>query len=100
MADYNRFISYIYSYENGRKAVNTGFAKVENRNGQCRYSIVIKNIYGNQERNLKAYMFVRKDNRNIEILIGDLSIKNNQGELSGITSVCELSGTELSLIHI
>ena len=70
---------------------------MENRNGQCRYSIVIKNIYGNQERNLKAYMFVRKDNRNIEILIGDLSIKNNQGELSGITSVSGLSGTEYSL---
>lgn len=97
MADYNRFISYIYSYENGRKTANTGFAKVENRNGQCRYSIVIKNIYGKQDRSLKAYMFVRKENRNIEILIGDLSIKNNQGELSGLTSVSGLSGTEYTL---
>ena len=44
MADYNRFISYIYSYENSRKTINTGFTKVENRNGQIA-TVLLLRIY-------------------------------------------------------
>ena len=45
MADYNRFISYIYLYERGMKTINTGFAKVESRGPQCRIDITMKNMY-------------------------------------------------------
>ena len=31
LADYRRFVSYIYAYRNGKKEKNTGFAKVEAR---------------------------------------------------------------------
>lgn len=32
MADYHRFVAYIYEYVNGKKMQNTGFAKIELRN--------------------------------------------------------------------
>lgn len=45
MAEYRRFISYMYLYENGRKTINSGFVRVESRNGQCRLSIHMSGIY-------------------------------------------------------
>ena len=31
MAEYRRFLSYVYSYPNGKKEQNTGFVKIEAR---------------------------------------------------------------------
>lgn len=39
MADYQRFVSYIYSYPGGVKDKNVGFAKVEVRAGEMRILI-------------------------------------------------------------
>ena len=36
MAGIKRFITYIYAYEEGRKGINTGFAKIEVRENECR----------------------------------------------------------------
>ena len=44
MADYHRFVAYIYEYVNGKKMQNTGFAKIELRNAICRIQIHIQNI--------------------------------------------------------
>ena len=33
MADYKRFVSYMYEYENGEKKKNVGFSRVELRKG-------------------------------------------------------------------
>lgn len=42
LADYRRFVSYIYAYRNGKKEKNTGFAKVEARKRNLRISIQLK----------------------------------------------------------
>lgn len=44
MADYHRFVAYIYEYVNGKKIQNAGFAKIELRNGICRIQIHIQNV--------------------------------------------------------
>ena len=57
MAEYRRFISYIYAYEGDMKTKNVGFAKIEARSGQCRISISIKGAYecSGQELDLYGY---------------------------------------------
>ena len=45
-----RFISYMYLYENGRKTINSGFVRVESRNGQCRLSIHMSGIYHSEAK--------------------------------------------------
>ena len=44
MADYHRFVAYIYEYVNGKKMQNTGFAKIELRNAICRIQIDRKSV--------------------------------------------------------
>ena len=42
MADYQRFVSYIYSYPGGVKDKNVGFAKVEVVRGEIRLNINLR----------------------------------------------------------
>ena len=35
MNQYERMVSYLYSYKNGEKLANVGYAKVEKRGMQC-----------------------------------------------------------------
>jgi hypothetical protein len=46
MADYQRFVSYIYSYPGGVKDKNVGFAKVEVVRGEIRLNINLRNYSG------------------------------------------------------
>ena len=53
MADYQRFVSYIYSYPGGVKDKNVGFAKVEVVRGEIRlninlgvYILILRNYSG------------------------------------------------------
>ena len=85
MAEYHRFISYIYLYERGVKTMNTGFAKVESRNSQCLISVSMKNMYHESHAKFSVYMFVRKDGRLQGILLGELSTAQSCGEFSCVT---------------
>lgn len=86
MGDYKRIISYIYSYERGRKANNAGFAKIESRNGICKLSMSIRisDILMNEtdDNKLEIYLFKRNnksalEGRNItKIHIGRIKILN------------------------
>lgn len=60
MADYHRFVAYIYEYINGRKSRNTGFAKVESRNGICRIQIHVPDILP-MEGKIEVFGFVREN---------------------------------------
>ena len=97
MADYNRFISYIYLYERGIKTMNTGFAKVESRSGQCRVSITMKNMYHESHVKFSVYMFVRKEKRLLGIYLGELQTQNSAGTFDGGTDADNIQGSGYTL---
>ena len=97
MADYNRFVSYIYHYERGMKAMNTGFAKVESRGGQCRISITMKNMYHESRVKFSVYMFVRESGKLLGIYLGDLNTQNNTGEFFVVTDSENIEASGYSL---
>lgn len=81
MADYHRFVAYIYEYVNGKKMQNTGFAKVELRNGICRIQIHIQNVRM-MDGNIQTFGIVRqpkegKTNNPIILLIGEGQIQGS-----------------------
>ena len=71
LADYRRFVSYIYAYRNGKKEKNTGFAKVEARKRNLRISIQLE-ASGNRETSLDAYGFIRKGEKIFGIFLGEM----------------------------
>lgn len=92
MSDYNRFVSYIYLYENGTKTMNAGFAKVESRNGQCRIALALKNVYTGMER-CQVYMFLRFGQDLRGVYVGDVRIKNHGGEWNFRTDTENIAGS-------
>lgn len=92
MSEYKRLISYIYNYEKGIKKNNIGFAKVELRNGQCKISINIKAASLNGQK-LRTYVFYRENNKMIQILLAESSVKNGAFEWKGITNASNIMNT-------
>ncbi len=86
MADYTRFVSYMYSYDNGVKMNNVGFAKLEERNGQLKVTLNLKNITSTNNEPYKIYLFYRNDGNTEGICLGNLNIKNGLGEFRTTTN--------------
>ena len=55
MSEYNRFVSYMYVYENNVKSANNGFVRVETRNGQCFVYIHMKDLCQRPENVHRVY---------------------------------------------
>ena len=49
MSDYRRLISYLYSYNNGVKSKNVGFAKTERKGGTVKLWINMKGAFAPEE---------------------------------------------------
>lgn len=92
MSDYSRFVSYIYLYENGIKTMNAGFVKVESRAGQCRISMMLKNVYTGLEQ-CQVYMFIRFGQDLRGVYMGDVQIKNHSGEWNYRTDTSNMAGS-------
>lgn len=86
MTDYKRFISYMYVYTNGIKKKNVGYARVETRNGECRFK-----IYMHMERPAEGifptYLIYRPAGEMELIYIGDCVARNQT--LEGRLTVSE-----------
>ena len=80
LAEYRRFISYIYAYEGDMRTKNVGFAKVEARNGQCRISICIKGAYECSGQELSLYSYGYQNGEYLLIPLGKIPVKNGVGE--------------------
>ncbi len=76
MSNYQRFITYLFLYENNSKKLNCGFAKVELRQNLCRMEFHIKNCPG-QQQTPEVSVFVRDGKDLILIPLGHLPIKNH-----------------------
>ena len=80
MAGLQRFITYIYRYENDEKMENTGFAKIEIRGSVCRIEIHIHNI-NMEEPETTVYLFARKAEIMYGIPVGNLNISRGNGDV-------------------
>ncbi len=89
MTDYKRQVSYMYLYEEGKKRNNIGYARVETKNGQCKYTIHVTAL-GLNEKQLKVYAFRRKNTGIEGVLLGTLLVKNNTGDFKVMTDAAHI----------
>lgn len=70
MADYRRFIAYVYEYTQRKKGNGKGFIKVEARNGVCRMNFKLEGVSGRREVPARVYGYVRINGRARGIYLG------------------------------
>ena len=75
MADYKRFVSYMYEYENGSKKRNAGYARVEIRNGEYRFTIHLQ-LEGLLEGIFPTYLIHRPTGDMDLVYLGDCRANN------------------------
>lgn len=88
MADYQRFVSYIYSYPGGVKDKNVGFAKVEVRSGEMRLNINLCGVYTDTPQMFGVHMLIDRDDaipgRYRLMKVGDCLVNNGMASYAGI----------------
>ena len=95
MAGMKRFITYIYAYENTKKAGNTGFARIELRGEE----IHLRGVYAAQTH-CKIYLF-RKQGSGIEgSLIGEMDVRNGAGDFNVIMKTAHIPTSLLSFFEM
>ena len=99
MSEYRRFVAYIYEYTNGKKNKNTGFAKVESRNGVCRMQIHLQKI-PREEKALNIYGFVRESGWLLGILLGKICVQGSGGEARIQTAAGNIGGSGYALSQL
>lgn len=100
MAEYNRFVSYMYVYENNQKTMNNGFVRVETRDGRCFIYIHMKDLYSNPQTPLTVYMVRRQSQSLLGIALGDLERKNSQAEFYHETSAEDIENSGMPLAEM
>lgn len=92
MSNYQRLISYIYTYEGGIRGKNIGFAKLETRGNQCRITVNVKKIFvgGNP---VGVYLLAGQD----EVKIGTLFARNGAGEFRAVVNSMDVENSGYSL---
>ena len=99
LSEYRRFVAYIYEYTNGKKNKNTGFAKVESRNGVCRMQIHLQKI-PREEKALNIYGFVRESGWLLGILLGKICVQGSGGEARIQTAAGNIGGSGYALSQL
>lgn len=92
MSNYQRLISYIYVYEGGIKGKNIGFAKLEEKNDQCKITISVKKIFvgGNS---IGIYLLSNQG----ELQIGTLFVRNGVGEFRTVINSVNIEDSGLGI---
>lgn len=92
MSNYQRLISYIYTYEGRQKGKNVGFAKLETRNSQCRLTVNVKKVFSGGNP-LGVYLLAGDG----EQRIGTLFLRNGSGEFRALLNAEQVEGSGRSL---
>lgn len=80
MAGLQRFITYIYKYENDEKKENAGFAKIEIRGSICRMEVHIRNISMDQPETT-IYLFARNEKIMQGVPVGSITAIRGNGDV-------------------
>ena len=81
--DYQRLVSYIYSYPEGVKGRNVGFAKALVHQGQFKLSISLRGVKTDSPEMFGIYMMVTDGGYRL-IKLGECLVKVGQMEYSGV----------------
>lgn len=102
MADYQRFVSYIYSYPGGVKDKNVGFAKVEVVRGEIRLNINLRGVYTDTPELFGVYLLFAGDNTGEYQLLkaGDCMVQNGMSVYKGIFNSSNIDNTEYTFSDI
>lgn len=99
MAGYQRFVAYIYEYYQGKKAKNTGFAKVDSRNGVCKMQIHLQEI-PQEETVLDIYGFVREQEWLLGVFLGKAVVQNTVADIRVTTQTDHIGDSKYGLEQI
>lgn len=97
MAEYRRFVAYVYEYHKGKKANNCGFIKVEAKEGHCRMEVHLQCPGLAPDRACDIYGFIRKDGMLNGIWMGTCNTRENIVECTVETEQNHIGGTDVSL---
>ena len=99
MAGMQRFVTYIYAYENGQKNNNAGYAKIETRGdrGQMEIHLASNGIY--RGKGSVAFLYAEKE-KLIYIPVGEFVIENGVGSSSVSFQTDILTGADISFARI
>ncbi|MDO5381507.1 MAG: DUF6128 domain-containing protein [Eubacteriales bacterium] len=104
MADYQRFVSYIYSYPGGVKDKNVGFAKAELRSGEFKLSINLRGVYTDTPEIFNVYFLVDRDDsvqgRYYLLPVGECLVKGGMALYQGLFNGGNIDGTDYSFDDI
>lgn len=93
MAQYQRFLSYLFEYDGDEKKENCGFAKVEIRGDIQRISLSLHNQA--QAEVLYVFGFYRRDTGCGCVPLGRMVVKNGRGQLQYVNSGPYLAGSRI-----
>lgn len=87
MSEYQRFVSYLYEYQDNEKSKNCGFSRVEVRNRQCKIEVHMKLPQLPFVPEFQVYAFVPSKDQLLGIHLGKASY--HQGAVYGIFTIPE-----------
>lgn len=93
--EYNRMIAYIYSYNDGMKSKNTGFAKLEVRQNVLKLQINMKGAYSDYNTPWSVNLFYRERGGIRGICLGEIKIKNGIGEYRYTGNASDIEGSKI-----
>ncbi len=99
MSAYKRFVSYIFSYENGVKKENVGYARIENYNEQCRINIYMK-LHNKREQKASVYLFYRDEGKMHGIFMKEMTMKDGFGNCKITTESENIGGFNCNFENI
>lgn len=98
--EYNRMIAYIYSYNDGMKSKNTGFAKLEVRQNVLKLQINMKGAYSDFNTPWSVNLFYRERGKIRGICLGEIKIKNGIGEYRYTGNAADIEGSKIEFSSI
>ena len=98
--EYNRMVAYIYSYNDGQKCKNTGFAKIEVRQDILKLQINMKGAYSDNNCEWNVNLFYRKNSSIIGVTLGNMVIRNGIGEFRYAGNALNIENSGISFDSI
>lgn len=97
MSDYQRLVSYIYSYPGGTRDKNVGFAKAEVRNGQFKLNVSLKGVYTDTPETFGVHLMVEDRAESAGgfalLPVGNVIVNGGAGQYADLLNPENISGS-------